>query len=202
MKKNNTTEDMPGKKRIIEAAKFLFSHKGYLGTSIEEIISTAESSKGNLYHHFSSKEGLFLYLIHEQIEQWLEEWENKRKQYTTYKDVLYGLAEHVARDLENPLARAAEEFSSSEAANPKSLEKILSDIQRQREVFLQVLREGIAEKHINSSYTAEELSAILYALLGGLGAARHENSMEKIEDLHRMAIDIFLNGVANPNTDL
>lgn len=194
--KKISKEDTSGKKRIIEAAKLLFSQKGYLGTSIEDIISDAGSSKGNLYHHFSSKEGLFLYLIHEQIEQWLEQWNVKRQNYTTFKEIFYGLADHVALDLENPLARAAEEFSSSETANPQVLESILSDIQKQREVFLQILREGIAEGHIKSSYTAEDLSVILFALLGGIGALRHEYSMEKIVDLHRSAIDIFLNGTA------
>lgn len=194
MKKSFSTEDTSGKKRIIEAAKLLFSQKGYLGTSIEDIISAAGSSKGNLYHHFSSKEGLFLYLIREQIEQWLEQWEMKRSEYKTFEEVLYGLAHHVALDLENPLARAAEEFSSSETANPRVLEEIVTEIQKQREVFLQVIREGIEKGHLQSNVAAEDLSVILYALLGGLGAVRHEYSIEKIIELHRSAIHIFLNG--------
>src|SRR5690606_13703982 len=118
MSKASSTEDTPGKKRIIEAAQSFFSQKGYLATSIEDIISVSGSSKGNLYHHFSNKEGLVLYLIRKQIEQWLEEWNAKRNDYTTFKDLLYGLADHVALDLQNPLARAAVEFSSSETANP------------------------------------------------------------------------------------
>lgn len=196
VKKKTRRADTPTKKRIAETAKTLFSQKGYLGTSIEDIVSASDSSKGNLYHHFKNKEGLFLYLINEQVDQWLEQWVAKKTRYTSFTDTLYGLAEHVALDLKNPLSQAADEFSGSETADPEVIAEIVAAIQKQREVFLQILQEGIREGHIRPDYELEDLSVILYALLGGLSAARYDCELDRLIKLHRTAITVFLQGIS------
>lgn len=50
--------------KIIDTALLLFEEKGFHGVSINEIVMTAETSKGGFYHHFSSKDEL-LYVIHD-----------------------------------------------------------------------------------------------------------------------------------------
>ena len=45
--------------RLIATARRLFAEKGFAATSTEEILSEAAVSRGALYHHFSSKTGLF-----------------------------------------------------------------------------------------------------------------------------------------------
>lgn len=47
------------KERIIKEALVLFSTKGYMNTSISDILERAQTSKGGLYNHFASKEDLF-----------------------------------------------------------------------------------------------------------------------------------------------
>ncbi len=44
---------------IVQEALRLFSLKGYLSTSIHDILEAAGASKGGLYNHFRSKEELF-----------------------------------------------------------------------------------------------------------------------------------------------
>lgn len=46
------------KNRIITAAWQLFREKGYDETTIEDIISMSETSKGTFYHYFSGKDSL------------------------------------------------------------------------------------------------------------------------------------------------
>jgi AcrR family transcriptional regulator len=55
--------------RIIEAAALCFAESGYDGTAVARICETAGVSKGAFYHHFSSKQQLFIVLI----DQWLED---------------------------------------------------------------------------------------------------------------------------------
>jgi AcrR family transcriptional regulator len=50
--------------RILAAAASLFVAKNYAEVTMEQIAEAARVSKGALYHHFSSKEELYLALMH------------------------------------------------------------------------------------------------------------------------------------------
>jgi AcrR family transcriptional regulator len=50
-------------RRLVDAALTILANKGYANATIDEIVQQAECSKGAFYHHFSSKEELFLYLL-------------------------------------------------------------------------------------------------------------------------------------------
>lgn len=53
------------KRQIIESARQLFIKKGYQDTSIMDIISDANVSKGTFYNHFTSKEQCLLAILDE-----------------------------------------------------------------------------------------------------------------------------------------
>jgi len=48
----------------MEAARRLFVEKNYADVTITDIAAAAEVSKGALYHHFSSKEDIYLQMMH------------------------------------------------------------------------------------------------------------------------------------------
>ena len=54
---------------LLAAALEEFSARGYDSASINTILAAAGMSKGQLYHHFGSKEGLYLALIAELIDR-------------------------------------------------------------------------------------------------------------------------------------
>jgi AcrR family transcriptional regulator len=49
---------------ILDAARMLFVEKNYADVTITDIAAAAEVSKGALYHHFSSKEDIYLQMMH------------------------------------------------------------------------------------------------------------------------------------------
>ena len=55
------------KRKIFETSLKLFAEKGYDATSVEEITAVVGIAKGTLYHHFSSKEEIFNFLVEEGI---------------------------------------------------------------------------------------------------------------------------------------
>lgn len=63
---NKSGEDLrvrKGKKtyaRIVDIAARLFTEKGYVNVTMDEIIQLVGVAKGGLYHHFPSKEALFV----------------------------------------------------------------------------------------------------------------------------------------------
>jgi len=50
---------------ILEAAQTLFLSKNYADVTMADIARTSEVTKGALYHHFSSKEELYLTMMHD-----------------------------------------------------------------------------------------------------------------------------------------
>jgi AcrR family transcriptional regulator len=54
---------------ILEAARTLFIEKNYADVTIVDIATLAEASKGALYHHFSSKEDIYLKMMHHYLQQ-------------------------------------------------------------------------------------------------------------------------------------
>ncbi len=55
-------------RQLIEIAREHFTRDGYASAAMEEIVAQAGVTRGALYHHFGSKEGLFLAVLH-QVQQ-------------------------------------------------------------------------------------------------------------------------------------
>jgi TetR/AcrR family transcriptional repressor of nem operon len=58
------------REKIIQESLKLFSLKGFLSTSIQDILEAAGTSKGGLYNHFMSKEDLFFAVLGAAQEIW------------------------------------------------------------------------------------------------------------------------------------
>ena len=58
------------RERIILESLRLFSLKGFLSTSIQDILTAAGTSKGGFYNHFKSKEELFFAVLAEARKIW------------------------------------------------------------------------------------------------------------------------------------
>ena len=48
---------------ILEVAEQLFAEKGFDAASINDIAQLADVSKANIFHHFKSKEGLYMAVL-------------------------------------------------------------------------------------------------------------------------------------------
>lgn len=59
------------KTEILEAAKKLFSQKGFLLTTLDEIAVAAEFGKGTIYNYFTSKDEIYIEIINEVIDNHL-----------------------------------------------------------------------------------------------------------------------------------
>jgi len=58
------------KENIVHEALRLFSLQGFLNTSIDDILTRTNSSKGGLYNHFKSKDDLFQAVLSEARKIW------------------------------------------------------------------------------------------------------------------------------------
>ena len=61
------------KEIILEAAEAVFADKGYYDAAVEEIAARAEISIGTLYNLFTNKEGLFLTVVEQRVNHFLQQ---------------------------------------------------------------------------------------------------------------------------------
>lgn len=61
------SDQAPGRRRVLDAAAQLFVAQGYSGTTLRQIASKAGIKAGSIYHHFDSKETLFVAVLDDGI---------------------------------------------------------------------------------------------------------------------------------------
>ena len=93
------------KEKIIHESLKLFSLNGFLSTSLLDIISAAETSKGGFYNHFSSKEDLFYQVLDESRNIWrernLDGLDNAKDSVGKIKKLLANYRDRYLLDAEN-----------------------------------------------------------------------------------------------------
>ncbi|WP_044482318.1 TetR/AcrR family transcriptional regulator [Paenibacillus antibioticophila] len=187
------------RKRIVDAARMLFAQKGYKATSIEDIIAATGTSKGNLYYHFKSKEGLFLYLLDEWDREWEEKWEARESQFKTSSEKLFGLAEVLVHDdLNHPLTKAADEFFNEEKTSEIE-ERITGMVDRHLEWNRRLIQEGIDRGEYRAEQ-ADEYAVVLESLLFGLSHMSRNRKPEAVLELYHRAMKVFLYGISAGTT--
>src|SRR6185436_14887437 len=60
------------REQLLDVGRRLFAEKGFEGTSVEEIASTAQVSKPVVYEHFGGKEGLYAVVVDREIRTLLD----------------------------------------------------------------------------------------------------------------------------------
>lgn len=92
-----------GAHRILGVAAHLFARKGFAGVSVSDIAAEVGVSKANVFHHFASKEALYLAVIDAACNEFKTELECLKNHE---RDVALGLkqvaCQHLMRLLSNP----------------------------------------------------------------------------------------------------
>jgi len=187
------------RKDIITIAQDLFARKGYFATSMEDIRTEMNVSKGTLYYHFSKKEDLFLECVKVASEDWFLEWVEHSKQAETATDKLYLLGEYYASDTKNSLSSTIPEFLGLEHLELNLIKKdVLELIKPEYTVFEQVIEEGIEKKEFREGINKDNSVLILYITLTGLSVAHSvfvEEDDFKANIIFKEAIEYFINGI-------
>ncbi|MBM6386859.1 MULTISPECIES: TetR/AcrR family transcriptional regulator [Paenibacillus] len=184
------------KKKLADASRALFVQKGYKATSIEDIVAATGSSKGNIYYHFKSKEGLFLYLIDEWDREWEENWASKEHLYKTSTEKIHGLMEQlVLDDMNHPLTKAADEFFTGEKKENDIEERIALMFERHIQFNRQLVQQGIENGEFKED-NVNHLALILESTIIGLSQLSRGMKPEEAVALYRQAANVFLHGIS------
>lgn len=182
------------KKDIARNTKELFAQKGYSATSMEDICTINNRSKGSIYYHFKSKEELFMYLIKLNNEEWMDSWLEKEHQYETSVDKLYGLADHYVDDLGNPLNHSINEFVSGQVVSQEMLDEMLSLIRIPYMTYERIISKGIEDGELKPE-DPQDLMHIINGLFNGLSTLYYEKDLTDIRRLYKKGIASMLVGI-------
>jgi len=136
--------------------------------------------------------------VEEDTAQWLQAWEDKKKEIAGVEERMYALAEHYANDFQNPLIRALEEFSRSRA-HPEEITKRLSLLyEAASHACRDLLKEGIDTGYFIKG-DLEDYVIIVSGMLEGIGRVSefsiHQKTAEDIKKYYREAVRLLLQGI-------
>ncbi len=146
------------KRKILDAATLLFNENGYHKTSIQDICEKAGVSKGAFFHHFPTKELLFLEILNEFLEKLdirIKEIEKKSKNVLQAMIDMTKILEEIFIISENKLTIFLEFVKQAEKNDDimKSLSKQFEKFEKYIENLIENgKREGSIKKEINSKF--------------------------------------------------
>src|SRR5712692_4101673 len=149
--------------QIVNAALTLFLEKGYQTTTVQDIITIANCSKGGFYHHFASKEDLLYLLIDEGITDELERGEAVVQRPISASERLRQLIVAMVENIEQKRAQVTVFFEERRRLSSEKFAQIKGKRDRYEQLFRQVIVEGIQAGEFSSS---SDPNIIVFAILG------------------------------------
>ncbi|MBL7052841.1 MAG: TetR/AcrR family transcriptional regulator [Candidatus Marinimicrobia bacterium] len=157
MAKNKTKEER--KIEIMDATLEVFVKKGYAESRIDDIVQLSGLSKGAIYHHYSSKDELFLSLIDHWEMNFFPDFHGRLENGVSASDLLRGFAEEIIKEFTKRryIFLAELEFWSLANKNEKVRERIKILYKHLLDLFKTVILRGVESgefRKLNPDITA------------------------------------------------
>lgn len=155
---------------ILHHSLDLFSSNGYDATSVAEICHRAKVSKGAFYHHFPSKQDLFLALM----TSWLDEVDGMFQSASDLADNVPEAFENMAQ-ISGQLFEALKggfpillEFWTQASRQPVIWEQAVAPYRRYLDFFASIIKAGVEEGTLTETLDPELTARIVMAVAMGL----------------------------------
>ncbi|MBT5926938.1 MAG: TetR/AcrR family transcriptional regulator [Verrucomicrobia bacterium] len=158
--------------RILAFAFQEFYRNGFQGSSLNQIVELARTTKGALFHHFKSKQELGYAVVGEVIQpemrrSWLEPMDQSLDPIHDLKSILNGCVKHDKERICQgcPLNNLAQEMSPLDEIFRKKIESLYNDW---RKSVSNAFARGIKAGNVKSTANPEAIGAFLVAALAGI----------------------------------
>jgi AcrR family transcriptional regulator len=196
--KSKQQRSLETRARILEAAEERFALEGYELTGVAEICMAASVSKGAFYHHFDSKQEVFLELLN----RWLGDMD---KQLSALSKVRGDLQERLLSmtRVVRVVLQAAErglpiylEFLTRGLRDPVVMQSMSLPFQRYQDFFSEMFEEGISEGTVREMDSQAAARVIIALALGLLIQGVVDPEGADWDRIAGEAIDILFEGLA------
>lgn len=190
------------RRQIMQSALTLFSKSGYQSTSVAEICRNAQVSKGAFYHHFKTKQALFLELL----ETWLTQIDSTLdKSRWEMDDVPQGLMT-MANATRGFLRQADEnlpiflEFWSQARLDPAIWNATIAPYRRYQQYFSEMIEDGITEGTVRQIDPNVGAWVIVCFAVGVLLQCVLDPKGEDWGEMTSQGVQVLLDGIARRNS--
>ncbi len=188
---------------IFKAALAVFSELGYDRATLNDVVERVGVSKGCLYHHFESKERLFLELLHDKLATVRADEEMVKATPGSREEVLGALVERIWRHLQEPGQIELTKLAITELPKIPEAARYLFDevVTRKREMMRKVLERGGSASGVGLSEADVETAAVVIPwMIMGVALGRHlcrgiDPSKVSSERVGEVVAGVILKGV-------
>jgi len=183
---------------ILEAATHLFSKTGYDATGVAEICQAAGVSKGAFYHHFPTKQAVFMELLNIYLNGIETGFNLMRQETHDVPQVILQMAELVGSlfqtaDIHLPIFL---EFWTQANHDSHIWEAAIAPYRRYQSYFAEMIQEGIDEGSIQP-LDAQLAARVLVSLaIGMLMQSLFDPQIANWQSEARQSMELLLNGIA------
>lgn len=150
------------KGEILDAAESLFARKGYVKTTINDILNMLGIAKGTFYHYFASKEELMEAIVARAIDSGIAAVKSVADDESLSAEEKLRLIITAPGTETAHKDRIAEEFHQANNAE-MHLHSIVESVRQLTPVITQIVEQGIAEGVFNTPHPRETVELLLTA---------------------------------------
>jgi AcrR family transcriptional regulator len=183
---------------IIQAAAQIFRHKGYHGTSMQDIADNVQLQKASLYHHVSSKQEILLSILDQALEGLIDDLEqivsSQLPADQKLRKAIQSYIEHMMKDAD----LAAVLLLEYRSLEPEQRQNHVARRDRYESLWRQILTEGVS----TGVFRELDISVSTFALLGVQNWTItwfQENGRLSATELADLYCDLFLSGIRKEN---
>ena len=185
------------RERILAAAEDCFAHYGYDATGVAEICQRAGVSKGAFFHHFPTKQAVFLELLERWLAKLNEQLAPLRAGGSTVPDALLQMAGMAKQAFELARGRLLLflEFLSKAARDPKVWQATITPYRHLRAFFAEMIEAGIAEGTLRPVDPDAAANAILSLAIGLVLQAAMDPEGANWGQIAKGSMQVLLRGI-------
>ncbi len=182
---------------IYEAALKNFARYGYRKTSLDDIASELEMTKGNLYRYSNNKQSLYQECIRYALYKWLEHVHETVKTVVDPEQKLRTMCETALVYL-NENSPLMEMLSTDEKImSPIFNSNVYNDVYEDSRIMIaEIISSGVEEGVFKEDLKVKEISEIIYTLYQTfLMMAYRQGKYRYVSDFYSVTIELLLNGI-------
>jgi AcrR family transcriptional regulator len=184
------------RQKVMDSALLCFAEKGFVSSTMDDIVERSGTSKGMVYNYFKSKEELYAALMEERSSKMFLNLREKFQQVTTATDKLKELFANYLEGIKNEgyqdYLKVHFEWLIFASRNENYKKQMVDRYEKEVCAFVEeIIDEGIAKGEFHPDLDSASMASIFWAQVDGLSLAyalsgnqhRYRNSLADAEKM-------------------